>query len=57
MIYDYKCRCGSTIQIERSMLDDSINPTCYDCHESMERVWTSPPVSFKGSGFYSTDHA
>lgn len=55
MIYDYKCKCGSTIQIERSMLDDSISPTCYDCHETMERVWTSPPVSFKGSGFYIND--
>jgi putative FmdB family regulatory protein len=57
MRYDYKCKCGSTLQVERSIHEDASNPVCYDCHESMERIWSSPPVTFRGPGFYSTDHA
>lgn len=57
MIYDYKCKCGSTLQVERSIHEEASNPVCYDCHESMERVWSSPPVTFIGKGFYSTDYA
>ena len=56
MIYGYVCKCGSAIQIERSIHEEVIAPTCYDCHETMARVWDTPPITFKGAGFYSTDN-
>jgi predicted SprT family Zn-dependent metalloprotease len=58
MIYDYRCKCGSTLQIERSIHEEASNPVCYDCHESMEKVWSSPPVYIQRFlAFYSTDNA
>ena len=47
MIYGYVCKCGSAIQIERSIHEEVIAPTCYDCHETMARVWDTPPITLK----------
>lgn len=50
--YDYKCTvCGIVREIFRNLGEDS-EPVC--CDKNMERVWTAPPVQFKGTGFYST---
>jgi predicted nucleic acid-binding Zn ribbon protein len=54
MIYAFKCECGNTREIEQSIHADIINPMCTDCHSSMSRVWSSPGITFKGDGFYST---
>lgn len=52
--YEYKCKvCGGVREITRAYDDDTI-PVC--CETSMERVWSSTPIHFKGGGFYSTDH-
>ena len=56
MIYTYSCECGSTLDIERSIHEDAIAPTCYDCKKTMARVWTPPVITFNGNGFYSTDN-
>ena len=57
MKYEYKCgNCQATVEVERSMHAEASNPTCSDCKEIMNRVWTSAPVTFKGSGWYSTDN-
>ena len=54
MIYEYKCAvCGGVISVERSMSDPEHTPTC--CNELTSRLWSSPAISFKGSGFYTTD--
>jgi len=56
MTYDYKCeKCGTTYTVERSIYEDQIAPICADCHQSMTRLWSSPSITFKGRGFYSTD--
>jgi putative FmdB family regulatory protein len=55
MIYQYKCKCGSEIEIERSIHEEALAPLCIDCHETMSRVWTSPAITFNGKGFYTTD--
>jgi len=56
MIYDYECPgCGDVRQIERKMTDPEETIMCTNCHNEFRRVWTSPPVTFKGKGFYSTD--
>lgn len=55
MIYSYSCECGSTLDIERSIHEESVSPTCYDCKKTMGRVWSSPAITFTGKGFYTTD--
>jgi putative FmdB family regulatory protein len=57
MTYDYECgKCKSSYTVERGIRDAEVLPVCVDCHESMTRVWSSPGVTFKGTGFYSTDY-
>ena len=47
---DYKCDiCGAIVEREN---DDA--PLC--CGELMRRVWSTPAISFKGSGFYVNDY-
>ena len=54
--YDFKCnRCGAQVEQTRNFDEDSPAPICGDCCQSMERVWSSTPIHFKGSGFYATD--
>ena len=57
MIYEYECPgCGDTRQIERKMSDPEEIIVCVQCSKDFRRKWSSPAISFKGSGFYSTDH-
>lgn len=53
--YDFLCSaCGMTVEYEKAYGDDSL-PIC--CQSgSMTRLWTTTPVHFKGSGYYSTDN-
>lgn len=55
--YEYTCRdCGHTFEIVQSMLDEPLT-MCPECGGSLRKVFAPPAISFKGSGFYSTDHA
>lgn len=54
--YEYTCRdCGHTFEIVQSMLDESLT-MCPECGGSLRKVFAPPAISFKGSGFYATDH-
>jgi putative FmdB family regulatory protein len=54
--YEYTCRdCGHTFEIVQSMLDEPLT-MCPECGGSLRKVFAPPAFSFKGSGFYSTDH-
>ena len=54
--YEYTCRdCGHTFEIVQSMLDDPLT-MCPECGGSLRKVFAPPAISFKGSGFYATDH-
>jgi putative FmdB family regulatory protein len=54
--YEYACRdCGHTFEIVQSMLDEPLT-MCPECGGSLRKVFAPPAISFKGSGFYSTDH-
>ena len=54
--YEYTCRdCGHTFEIVQSMLDESLT-MCPECGGSLRKVFAAPAISFKGSGFYATDH-
>lgn len=52
--YEYACKCGEVFYIDRSIHDPDENPVC-KCGEQMKRVFFAPPITFKGSGFYSRD--
>lgn len=54
--YEYTCRdCGHTFEIVQSMIDDPLT-MCPECGGSLRKVFAPPAISFKGSGFYATDH-
>ncbi|HUF60043.1 MAG TPA: FmdB family zinc ribbon protein [Actinomycetota bacterium] len=54
--YEYTCRdCGHTFDIVQSMLDETLS-MCPECGGSLRKVFAAPAISFKGSGFYATDH-
>jgi putative FmdB family regulatory protein len=54
--YEYTCRdCGHTFEIVQSMTDEPLS-MCPECGGSLRKVFAPPAISFKGSGFYATDH-
>lgn len=54
--YDYKCEeCNTTITVSRGMTEDDPGYSCETCNSVLTRVYSNIGVSFKGSGFYSTD--
>lgn len=56
MIYEYECPGGDeTIQIERSINAPEENYRCGTCGATLRRIYTSPAITFRGSGFYTND--
>ena len=54
--YEYRCReCGHEFEAVQSFSDDALTE-CPSCGGSLRKVFGSIGVSFKGSGFYKTDH-
>ena len=54
--YEYRCRdCGHSFDIVQKMSDDQLTH-CPECGGALRKVFTAPAISFKGSGFYATDH-
>jgi putative FmdB family regulatory protein len=54
--YEYTCRdCGHTFEIVQSMWDDPLT-MCPECGGNLRKVFAPPAISFKGTGFYATDH-
>jgi putative FmdB family regulatory protein len=54
--YEYRCRdCGHSFDIVQKMSDDQLTH-CPECGGELRKVFTAPAISFKGSGFYATDH-
>jgi putative FmdB family regulatory protein len=54
--YEYVCRvCGHTFEIVRSMNDPPLTE-CPRCGGELRRIFAPPTITFRGSGFYSTDH-
>jgi putative FmdB family regulatory protein len=58
--YEFECdneHCESNARIEQWMsINEPHDLECPFCHSSMHKVYSSVGVSFKGSGFYSTDN-
>jgi len=54
--YEYRCRdCGHSFDIIQKMSDDPLTH-CPECGGELRKVFAPPAISFKGSGFYATDH-
>jgi putative FmdB family regulatory protein len=54
--YEYVCKnCGHLFEIVQSMRDDPLKE-CPECGGELRKVFAAPSISFKGSGFYATDH-
>jgi putative FmdB family regulatory protein len=54
--YQYICRdCDHEFEAVQSMRDDALT-VCPSCGGTLRKVYAPPAISFKGSGFYATDH-
>lgn len=54
--YEYACRsCGHTFEVVQAMRDETLS-VCPECGGELRKVFAPPAISFKGSGFYATDH-
>lgn len=56
-LYEYKCvQCGETAEIIQRSSDPPYSH-CPKCGGDMKKLFSSPAIHFKGSGFYKTDYA
>jgi putative FmdB family regulatory protein len=54
--YEYRCRdCGHSFDIVQKMSDEPLTH-CPECGGELRKVFAPPAISFRGSGFYATDH-
>ncbi len=55
-IYEYKCENGHVFDIMQRMSEDPLTQ-CVECGAPVRKVLHPVGISFKGSGFYSTDYS
>lgn len=56
-IYEYECNeCRERQEIIQSFSDPPLTD-CAKCGGSMKKLFSSPAIQFRGSGFYKTDYA
>ena len=54
-IYEYKCENGHIFDVMQKMSDNPLTE-CRECGAFVRKVLQPVGISFKGSGFYSTDY-
>lgn len=53
--YEFTCdTCELTSMLTFSINEDK-QATCHKCRQPMRRSYSSPAITFKGTGFYTTD--
>jgi putative FmdB family regulatory protein len=55
-IYEYKCENGHVFDVMQKMSEDPLTE-CVECGAPVRKVLQPVGISFKGSGFYSTDYS
>jgi putative FmdB family regulatory protein len=56
-LYEYECdRCGHRFEVIQKYSDPPI-AVCPKCGGEVRKLFSSPAIQFKGSGFYITDYA
>ena len=53
-IYKYKCENVHVFEVMQKLFDDPLS-SCIECSAPVRKVMQPVNISFKGSGFYSTD--
>ncbi len=53
-IYKYKCENGHVFDVMQKLFDAPL-ASCIECGALVRKVMQPVNISFKGSGFYSTD--
>jgi putative FmdB family regulatory protein len=55
-LYEYECtKCGERVEIIQKISDPPYSH-CPKCLGDMRKLFSSPAIQFKGSGFYKTDY-
>jgi putative FmdB family regulatory protein len=54
-IYEYKCENGHVFDVMQKLSEDPLS-SCVECGAPVRKVLHPVNISFKGSGFYSTDY-
>lgn len=54
-IYEYKCENGHVFDVMQKLSEDPLT-SCVECGAPVRKVLQPVGISFKGSGFYSTDY-
>ena len=55
-VYHHRCKECEYDFTEHQSFDDAPITTCPKCgHETVHKVYSAVPITFKGSGFYRTD--
>ena len=54
-IYEYKCENGHVFDVMQKLSEDPLM-SCIECGAPVRKVLHPVGISFKGSGFYSTDY-
>jgi putative FmdB family regulatory protein len=56
-LYEYQCdACGRAFELIRKFSDPPLEK-CPHCGGTVRKLFSSPAIQFKGSGFYITDYA
>jgi putative FmdB family regulatory protein len=55
-IYEYKCENGHVFDVMQKISEDPLS-SCIECGAPVRKVLHPVSISFKGSGFYSTDYS
>ena len=56
-LYEYQCEaCGHRFEVIQKYSDAAIS-VCPKCGGAVRKLFSSPAIQFKGSGFYITDYA
>ena len=56
-LYEYHCdACGRQFELIRKFSDPPLEK-CPHCGSTVRKLFSSPAIQFKGSGFYITDYA
>ena len=56
-LYEYECEsCGHRFEVLQKVADSPLT-SCVKCEGKVERLFSSPAIQFKGTGWYVTDYA
>lgn len=56
-LYEYECEsCGHRFEVIQKF-SDALVDTCPKCSGKVTKLFSSPAIQFKGSGWYLTDYA